>query len=426
MRKNPRLLRMVLPALALLGTPAFSSNVWTGTTGDWFDGANWDTGVPPTAANQVLISNDGTAQISSGNAVSSTLRVATSAGFSGGLEMTGGSLDLGGTPANIGERGAGTVSLSGGATIVGSTSVNVGALVGATGEVTVSGAGTSWTSDNFWWVGSQAPGSLEILDGATVFSTSVTVPSVRNFQVANEAGASGSTVLVDGPGSMLNTTMGGLAVGLFGAGELTIQNEGLVLVGNGALNINFDGGTIDSFVNLKDSGSRLALRTGNDQSADLDTFLASVNAAEGGNSNGLIRYWNGSAFDDIANATLGVDYTLEYFEAGELAGANVLTLIDGGVITGDYDTSGQVEQGDLDIVLQNWGTGTFTGDEAALVGGGPFDGTVDQNELDGVLQNWGSTAAPDFAGSAVPEPAVTAVMGTVGLLVLRRRDGWLR
>ncbi len=91
------------------------------------------------------------------------------------------------------------------------------------------------------------------------------------------------------------------------------------------------------------------------------------------------------------------------------------------VITGDYDGSGQVEQGDLDIVLQNWGTGTFTGDEAALVGGGPFDGTVDQNELDGVLQNWGSTAAPDFAGSAVPEPATLVVLGAGGLGALRRR-----
>ncbi len=93
-----------------------------------------------------------------------------------------------------------------------------------------------------------------------------------------------------------------------------------------------------------------------------------------------------------------------------------------GVVTGDYDSSGQVEQGDLDIVLQNWGTGTFTGDESALVGGGPFDGTVDQNELDGVLQNWGSTSAPDFAGSTVPEPATLALLGVGGLTMLRCRS----
>ncbi len=93
-------------------------------------------------------------------------------------------------------------------------------------------------------------------------------------------------------------------------------------------------------------------------------------------------------------------------------------VIDG--IVGDYDDSGQVEQGDLDIVLQNWGTGTFTGNADNLVGGGPFDGTVDQNELDGVLQNWGSVAAPDFAGAAVPEPAALALLGVGGLAMLRR------
>ncbi len=84
---------------------------------------------------------------------------------------------------------------------------------------------------------------------------------------------------------------------------------------------------------------------------------------------------------------------------------------------GDYDGSGQIEQGDLDIVLQNWGTDNFPGDPTRLPGGGPFDGGVDQNELDGVLQNWGGTTVPTFMVTGVPEPAglVPLLLSVAGL-----------
>ncbi len=96
---------------------------------------------------------------------------------------------------------------------------------------------------------------------------------------------------------------------------------------------------------------------------------------------------------------------------------------------GDYNASGQVEQGDLDLVLQNWGVDvTAFGVGGGGAGGIPAgwlndlpEGVIDQAELDRVLQNWGSLAAPNFHGLAVPEPGTTATAMACGALALRRR-----
>ncbi len=63
-------------------------------------------------------------------------------------------------------------------------------------------------------------------------------------------------------------------------------------------------------------------------------------------------------------------------------------------LAGDFNGSGVVEQGDLDLVLQHWGR-----DVAAdgLPGGWGSDlpvGLIDQGELDRVLANWGEAFSP--------------------------------
>ncbi len=90
-------------------------------------------------------------------------------------------------------------------------------------------------------------------------------------------------------------------------------------------------------------------------------------------------------------------------------------------LAGDYNASGQVEQGDLDLVLQNWGLDTdANGPPAGWLADLP-SGQIEQSELDGVLQNWGATAVPGFSGSAVPEPGAAAVgLLGCGWIALRR------
>ncbi|MEM9754127.1 MAG: PEP-CTERM sorting domain-containing protein [Planctomycetota bacterium] len=89
-----------------------------------------------------------------------------------------------------------------------------------------------------------------------------------------------------------------------------------------------------------------------------------------------------------------------------------------GSLYGDANLNGTVEQGDLNAVLNNWGS---TGGGWAL-GDLNGSGSVEQGDLNAVLNNWGSQAAPDFAGFAVPEPAsVIGLLAVVAGLRTRRR-----
>ena len=90
------------------------------------------------------------------------------------------------------------------------------------------------------------------------------------------------------------------------------------------------------------------------------------------------------------------------------------------ITAGDYNDSGQVEQGDLDLVLLNWGSEIPPDDvPEGWVNQQPTDdGTIDQNDLDGVLLNWGNSS--QSVSAAVPEPA-TFMMLLIGVLALHFR-----
>ncbi len=152
---------------------------------------------------------------------------------------------------------------------------------------------------------------------------------------------------------------------------------------------------------------------------------ATVSALEEGDTYDLLDF--GSVTGTFANLDLptlgsGLDW-----DTTSLLVDGIISVINVGGIFGDYNDSGQVEQGDLDFVLQNWGD-TDISDVAGWVNfaglpGGGIDGQVEQTELDLVLTNWGDTTAPDFAGSAVPEPAAVALLGLGGVALLGRRRG---
>ncbi len=157
-----------------------------------------------------------------------------------------------------------------------------------------------------------------------------------------------------------------------------------------------------------------------------------VNAVDG-NAGGTPTFFDGSYEDFLNGGTLGSGdlgtYGLDTTNDHVWAVLNHASLFAVGALSsaaaveGDYNNSGQVEQGDLDFVLSNWGD-TDISDVTGWVNfaglpGGDIGGQVEQTELDLVLSNWGDTSAPDFGASSVPEPAAGLLV--FALLGMTRR-----
>ncbi|MEM1099147.1 MAG: hypothetical protein AAGH92_10200, partial [Planctomycetota bacterium] len=103
--------------------------------------------------------------------------------------------------------------------------------------------------------------------------------------------------------------------------------------------------------------------------------------------------------------------------ADTAAGTLMLRAIAPIGLIGDYNSNGQVEQADLNLVLNSWGgTRTFSSGTSLF-----STDIVDQEELNAVLNNWGATSAPSFAGFDVPEPAGLGALAGFALCGTRRR-----
>jgi T5SS/PEP-CTERM-associated repeat protein len=173
-----------------------------------------------------------------------------------------------------------------------------------------------------------------------------------------------------------------LTVGNSGSGALTITMGGLVSV-RGTLTVDSDGSG-DSFINMS-TGGMLALWGNADDS--LSRFLDLVAGTD------AIRYWNASLADwaPLTAATLGVDYTLQYLDVGDLAGYTLLTV---GTLPpdGDFNLDGRVD-GDDFLAWQR--------------GDSPLPNSPE--DLATWQANFGLGAAPPT--TAMPEPGMLGLVG---------------
>jgi T5SS/PEP-CTERM-associated repeat protein len=184
---------------------------------------------------------------------------------------------------DIGYLGTGTLTIENGGNVTNANGF-LATFVGSTGTATVTGSGSTWTNTDSINIGNLGKGTLTIESGGSVTNT--------DGHIGPSAGSTG-TVFVRGAGSTWNMT-GDLFLGAQGTGSLTVENGGQVRSLSG--NIARAGGTPygTGSVTVTGAGSKWTntneLRVGNNG-------VGTLNIANGGsvaNSDAYIATMPGS------------------------------------------------------------------------------------------------------------------------------------
>lgn len=371
--------------VAIPASPALAQSVWDGSaSADWDMPANWDTNAVPTNADDVVIDDVSVNAPVIGSGVAANVNhfyigdVGT-----GSLTITGtGDLDVDGD-FYIGNDGAGSILIQDGGSLT-SGHGTLGGNAGGEGDVTVTGAGSSWVAAIGMSVGYEGVGSLTVSDGGTVFGEA---------WIGDNTGS--GTVLVTGAGSSWTST-GEFMVGGAGTGDLTIA----------------DGGEVESVVGTLGGGlgsSGTALVTGAGSSwLNTGTFLVGVDGsgdltvAGGGSLTvngptvlGLTAAASGELVVTGAGSSLATNALLTVGQSGigSVTISNGATAASAGVQLGGF--AGSTGEATATGPGTNWamgalsiafdGAGTLTVADGAVVNVGSMGGTVN------VAANAGST-----------------------------------
>ncbi|MFC6446733.1 autotransporter outer membrane beta-barrel domain-containing protein [Shinella zoogloeoides] len=281
-----------LSATALAGATwlGFVSSVhgqtWEGDlSGNWFDSGNWSTNSLPSAGFTAIIGNVGT----------SNAPVIEAAGASAGL------LYIGGVPAS-GVPGA-SLHITDGGTLTSITAIianssNAQELWSDSeyGAVTVSGAGSQWTSNSID-VGFYGQGTLTVKEGGRVTSQTGMIGAI----------SSGSgTVDVIGSGSLWQTT-GQMVIGNEGDGTLNVSQGASVTNHAAALGYYAAGHGV---ANISGSGSQWKVTGANIVVGNLGT--GELHISDGANVDTAYRTWIGSGANSSGMLTVaGAGSTLK-------------------------------------------------------------------------------------------------------------------
>ncbi|WP_296592964.1 autotransporter domain-containing protein [Methylophaga sp.] len=376
------------------------------------------------------------------------------AGSSGAVTVDGigSSWQLAGSSASldVGASGEGILTITNGGEVLNADSflsTSIGDNAGSSGTVTVNDAGSKLTNINAGiFVGNTGNGTLNILNGGSVSNTFGSVGRL--------SGATG-TVTVDGAGSSWNNS-NALGLGDWGNGTLNIINDGLVTVASGASTVELGRFGGSGTVNIGNGGAagilNAAAVNGGSGTATLNfnhnesnyfftddstsggdtiritgttdvnfvgsgtTYISGNNTYTGSTniSSGKLVVYNGGTLGNKSAVTVGTGAMLEALSdltIGSLAGngtVDVDTGSGGFTLTVGGDNTSTVFSGTIiDFsYLTKTGTGTLT-----MTGNNPYYGATIVN--DGLLVVNGSIANSGITVNAGGSLGGSGTLGSI-------------
>jgi T5SS/PEP-CTERM-associated repeat protein len=323
--------------------------------------------------------------------------IGESGGSNGSVTVTGaGSKWTSSSELHVGESGIGELDiLSGGA--VSNSNGFLGVMAGSTGTATVSGSGSTWTNNGSLSVGSSGMGSLRIDAGGRVSNSNGIIGAGNNSTGAVTVAGSGSTW----------TSSGHVRVGGLGMGTLTIEAGGNVSNEVGSIGVE-EGST--GIVTVTGAGSKWT----NSSELHIGLFgvgaLSILSGAAVSNSLGFI---GGSLAGSTGTATVagaGSTWTSADLFVGN-GGNGTLTVRDGGaVIVGSGSAGDLIGRAGSQVTLDSGGVLDVRG--TIDMNGGAFNflgGTLHVETFEGNLTNpAGGTLAP---GTSSPSAGSTTIVG---------------
>ena len=343
--QRPLLVFLLAFAAIVFVQPVLAQAVWDGSDStDWFVGSNWSGNQAPNAGRTGTIDTTTNAPvISTAGAVASDLRIGSLIGTTGSLTVTGaGTLSVPGFGSGagpyffIGGQGNGSLTVEAGGTVTAGaqTYVAEGSFGNGVGNLTITGAGSSYAANGGLYIGSDfnAQGTVNVEAGASL---------TGDIRMGTFVAGSNSTLNVDGAGTTV-TTVNFLTVGDFGSGTVNISNNATV-----SSNFTTLGGTAtgDGTVNISSgatlTGGSLTVGSIGEGELTIDTgghFTGST-VTIGSNDTGTATVTGaGSTLTSSASLHVGASSTGE------------LTIEDGAVVTSRRGRLGS----------QSAGTGTVT------------------------------------------------------------------